>query len=70
MKKLYIKRIKLNYYSSDSNTIDISEIEQSLKATYPNHNIKQLDEMTTFSGEYLLIAFSIIEKSEFNVRSI
>lgn len=62
MKKLYIKRIKLDFFVFDSETIDISVIEQKVKDEYPNHNVTQLNEMTTISGEYLIIAFSITEK--------
>ena len=70
MKKLYIKQIKLDFSNAYSKTIDLKEIEQSLNDTYQNHTITPLNEMTTISEGNLIIAYSIVEKPEFNVRFI
>lgn len=68
MKKLHFRRIKLDFNDSDSTTIELNEIRKSEKAnlvkTYPNHSITQLDEMTTISEGYLIIAFSINGKQK------
>lgn len=68
MRKIHIKRIKLDFNESDSAIIELKEIEQSereyLLSLYPNHSVSQLKEMTTISDGYLMIVFSVNEKRD------
>jgi len=68
MRKIHIKRIKLDFNKSDSAIVELKEIEQSereyLLGLYPNHSVSQMKEMTTISDGYLMIVFSIIEKHD------
>lgn len=68
MRKIHIKRIKLDFNESGSAIIELKEIEQSereyLLSLYPNHSVSQLKEMTTISDGYLMIVFSVNEKRD------
>jgi hypothetical protein len=65
MKKLHIKRIKLNFDETDSVELNFIETikkeKELLKAKYPKNKIYEFKEMHTITDTYLVLVFKIME---------
>ena len=65
MKRLHIKRIKLNFDETDSvelNFLDaIKKEKELLKSRYPENKIYEFKEMHRFTDTHLVLVFKIIE---------
>ncbi len=65
MKKLHIKRIKLEFDNDNSMSLDIDKIikeeKELLKRQNPKMNVYEFKEMYQITNEYLILTFKINE---------
>lgn len=65
MKKLHIKRIKLDFDETDSVELNFIEAikkeKELLKAKYPENKIFEFKDMHSFTDTHLVLVFKIME---------